>query len=284
MLLTFTLAAASMAPFATPAPLLSVPGLAPGLDPGSHLACLPTGGEGDKKTDVIGESVRIVTRDKIALVASYFAPRAKRGTKSPGALLIHDAGSDRSALIGMALYLQKKGFGVLALDLRAHGDSASEGLDWGEMQRGAQESAWAFSGRDLEAAASYLLGRPDIHSANLSLIGIGAGGALVLRHAIDDGAARAVVLVSPPENALGFDVNGSICDLGGLPCLIVAPKEGRTLAEKMQASGHNANDGYEYVTVQVMKTTGDELLEDKRLNSSFSKWLTGEVMERDQRP
>ncbi len=143
-------------------------------------------------------------------------------------------------------------------------------------------STWAFTSRDLEAAASYLLRRTEIHSSNLSVVGVGAGSSLALRHAMGDGATRAVVLVAPPEQVMGFKVTEGVTDLEGLPCLIVAPKEGRSQAETMREECHAANDGFEYVTVQVMKTAADELLTDKRLNSSFSKWLTETVVKRDK--
>jgi alpha-beta hydrolase superfamily lysophospholipase len=269
MLLTITLAAASLSPPIGPTP---TPAPAPLVRP-----------SGDKKkADDIGETVRMVTRDKVTLSGSYFAPRTRGAAKVPGVLLVHDAGSDRSTVLDMAVYLQRKGFGVLAVDLRGHGDSKSTDLNWAEMDKGARGSTWAFASRDLEAAASYLLNRSEIHAANLSLVGVGAGGALVLRHAVEEDAARAVVLMGPSLEVMGFDMTEAVSDLEGLPCLIVAPKEGREEAEEMRSTCHAANDGYEYVTVQVMKTAADELLNDKRLNSSFAKWLSDEVMDRDK--
>jgi pimeloyl-ACP methyl ester carboxylesterase len=269
MLLTLTLAAASFVPAhsaSAPAPLLT-----------PVAASRMTDGQRGK--DDIGETVRLVTRDKVSLAATFFAPRAKRGTKAPGAVLLHDAGADRRTLVSMALYLQKRGFGVLTLDLRGHGQSATESFSWATMDQKARESAWAFASRDLQAASDYLQSRDEIHSANLSLVGVGAGSGLALRHAIDDENTRAVVLVGPANGgSYGFDLPGSVCDLEGLPCLIVAPKEGRREAEALRVTGHDANDGYEYVTVQVMKTSADELLEDRRLNSSLASWLKDEVM------
>lgn len=268
MLLTITLAAASLTP-------------STGLTPTSAPAPLVRTA-GDKTSDDIGETVRLVTSDRVILAGSYFAPRMRGGAKVPGVLLVHDAGSTRSAVLGMAVYLQRKGFGVLAVDLRGHGESMTPDLIWANLDKSARGSTWAFASRDLEAAASYLLKRTEIHAANLSLVGVGAGGALALRHAMEADATRAVVLLSPPLDAMGFDMTVGVSKLEGLPCLIVAPKEGREQAEGMQSRGHAANDGYEYVTVQVMKTAADEFLSDKRLNSSFSKWLTDEVMDRDR--
>lgn len=265
MLLTLTLAAASLAPTGpTPLPT-SLP------TPGPLVRAA-----GDSRDDV-GEAVRVVTRDKVTLAGSYFPPRTRGGKKVPGALLVHDAGADRSTVLDMAVYLQRKGFGVLTVDLRGHGESATKDLVWKDMDEDARESTWAFASRDIQAAATHLLKRDEVHAANLSLVGVGSGAALALRHAMEADSARAVVLVGAPEEALGFDVAEGIGELGGLPCLLVAPKEGRKSAESMAAEAHEANDGYEFVTVQVMKTKADELLGDKRLNPAFSKWLSDEV-------
>lgn len=259
MLLTFTLAAASLASPLGPTPLSTPVELeAPA---------------GDKKKDDVGESVRLVTGDRVALAASYFPPRSRSGDKSPAALLVHDAGSDRSQLVELALYLQRKGFGVLALDLRGHGESATEDFSWDSMDDSARQSAWAFANRDIEAAASNLLERREIHSANLSLIGVGAGGGLILRHAYDDEAARAVALVAPPEQAMGVHLGDGITDLGGLPCLILVSREDRDRAEEMQARSHAGNGDYEYVDVEVLRDASDEILTGRELPKDLARWL-----------
>lgn len=256
--------------------LLTISLVAAGLTPADPTA-LNAPASIQRAGDELGETVRVVTKDRVSLEASYFEPRSKGDTKAPGVLLVHDAGSNRETLLSTAAYLQRKGFGVLTLDLRGHGESATDELTWSEMSDEKKEATWAYAARDLTAAGKYLLDKKEIHAANLTLIGVGSSCALALRHAYDDDATRAVVLIAPEESSLGFDVAEGIVDLGGLPTMIVAPKEGRELAETLQATAHEENDGYEYVTVSVMRSDREGLMSDKRLNSSFSKWLTTQV-------
>ena len=64
-------------------------------------------------------AVSFKTKDKLILKGSYYAPKKSKSKSkaAPAALLIHDAGSDRSELESVAGYL-KRGFAVLVVDLR----------------------------------------------------------------------------------------------------------------------------------------------------------------------
>lgn len=228
-------------------------------------------------TDDAAALVRLRAQDRVDLAASYFQPH-DMNDRSPAAVLVHDAGADRTQLADLAAYLNKRGFGVLTLDVRGHGESATDGLRWESLDEKERARAWALASRDLDTAMTYLREKPEIHSANFSLVGIGAGCQLVVRHAVDDENVRAVVLIDPPQSALGYDLSAGIRALEGLPCLLVSSKAGREAAEKLQTSAHEANDGLEYIEVQVMKASSEKLLEDKRLNNSSATWLRKQVL------
>ena len=56
-----------------------------------------------------------------------------KGDRKPGVLLVHDAGSDGSEFEKMASTLQKRGFGVLSIEVRGHGANTQEDIDWGKL-------------------------------------------------------------------------------------------------------------------------------------------------------
>ena len=128
------------------------------------------------------ETVTIETRDELALSARYFAPRSKKQL-APAALLVHDAGGSRTQLMAIAERLWKSNFAVLVVDLRGHGASRTEHCDWKHLDEESRGKLWAIATRDLEAAASWLRKRKEVHSTNLNLVGAGAGCALAVRHA-----------------------------------------------------------------------------------------------------
>lgn len=258
MLLPLSLAAVALA--AVPAVSPAVP-----AEPGPWTA-----GE-------TNETIDIETSDRFQLKATYFEPGSK-SERAPAAMILHDAGKDRSQVEELAKYLQRKGFGVLTLDLRGHGASASEDLSWSGLDQTSRERLWAFAMRDLKAGADFLRDRREIHSSNLSLVGIGASASLAVRYALDDENARAVVLISPRAENFGFNLLGGVSDLEGLPTLLVTSSDDRDVAARLQNAGHRASGGYEYIELTVSRASEEEILDDTRTRASLASWLRDEVM------
>ncbi|HIF40232.1 MAG TPA: alpha/beta fold hydrolase [Planctomycetes bacterium] len=277
MLLSFTLA---VLPAIGPAPVHPLSRAAAERAPHGVVAAQDSGKE-TSALALVGDDtktlVRLTTLDKVHLAANYYPPRSKT-KRSPAIILLHDAGGQRKGLRPMAEYLNKKGFAVLLLDLRSHGDSATEKMDWSKLDERGRTTQWAFASRDLAAAAKFLRGQKGVHTANLTVIGLGAGSSLALRHAQEDENVRATVLLNPPEKALGIKMASALTDLGGLPTLIVSPKESREIHSGLQIQCHKGNDGLEYVDLQSLKSSAKDLLADKRLNNGVYTWLKTHVL------
>ena len=216
------------------------------------------------------EEVSILTHDKVKLAGDFYPPRSKN-SRAPAALLIHDAGADRRQCAKIAERLRMQGFGVLALDLRGHGGSPLGKTPWKELDEEQQGKIWSFAKRDLEAGANWLRERKDLHSTNLSLVGVGAGAALVAKHARGNGNVRAVVLVAPSSKAFGFDLEGDLAKLEGLPTYIVAAKKDRDQAEGIMTRAQNGS-GMAWIELEVM-SRGNSALDDKGLPKDIAKWV-----------
>lgn len=222
------------------------------------------------------EEVHLRTIDKLDLEASYYAPKKKK-SRQPAILMVHDAGQDREQVEDLAVYLQTRGYGVLTFDLRGHGANVSKALDWDAVDEKAHASMWVFALRDLEAGAEFLRTRKEIHASNLSVIGVGAGCALAVHHAVGDENTRAVVLIAPvPENP-GFDLLRDVQDLEGLDTLVIVPKGQRDVALRLQSAGHKRTDGAEYIDVVVLKAEAAEIMNDRRIRNEISRWLRSKV-------
>ena len=225
------------------------------------------------------ERVALTTADKVELHGEFYVPRSS-DDRAPAVLLLHDAGSNGAQLTPIAEYLNKRGFGVLVLDLRGHGQSAAEGLNWANMEEEEQERVWALTLDDVQAGAAWLRKRRDIHASNLTVIGVRASCALAARHAVNDENARAAILIDPEPHSLGFDILRDLRSLGGLPTLILCEKKGRQKAVRMTEASHSANGGQEYIKVQYMKCKPEKLVTDRRAKSSLGSWLREQVMPR----
>lgn len=222
-------------------------------------------------------AVSIPTKDQLLIAGSYWAPKGKE--KAPGALLVHGAGSDRKSLEDLGEYLYKKGFAVLAIDVRGHGGSVAANADWSKASDDkARESLWGLAARDVDAAAEFLLGRTEVHSTNLSVFGVGAGCALALRLAQANDCTRALVLITPEARSYGYNVSQGVTALAGLPTLIVASNKQKDVAERLKAAGHAANEGIEYIEVSLVRSEPEAVLADSKLNNSAATWLRTQVM------
>ena len=109
-------------------------------------------------------TVHLFASDRVALVGNYW-PGAR--SNSAGVLLLHGLGSSRQQFDGFGEALSHEGFAVLAIDMRAHGDSAGQLRSFG-----------LFEGRDAHAAMAWL--KAQQHGARTGVVGMSLGGAAAL--------------------------------------------------------------------------------------------------------
>jgi pimeloyl-ACP methyl ester carboxylesterase len=215
------------------------------------------------------EEVVLETSDGLKLAATFQSPG--RGGRAPGVLLVHDAGARRESLDDVAKYLRRRGFAVLTLDLRGHGKSPGSEQPFGQLTREDQERLWTFALRDLEAAGAFLRGRRDVHTTNLSVIGVGRSSALALRYASQDENVRAVALIGAGEDQLGFALPDEIRRCGGLPTLLVASKDERPYATRLVDAVKGTSDGA--LELALLRSDVGGALADKRLPNELVKFL-----------
>lgn len=228
-----------------------------------------------------GERVELAAaEDKRALVATFWAAKSSGGSIAPGVVLVHQPGGRRDDLAEVAVRLHKQGFAVLTIDLRGHGESVGKEKPWSEQSDDERSRTWTFALRDLRAGTSWLAKQTGVHSSNVSLVGDRAGCTLVVRHATRDENVRAVVLLDPPREQLGFNLAKDIEALAGLPTLIAATKESHSAAQAIADEGERANDGMKYIEIAVFKgvavASATEI--DKTLTAQIAKFLADKVM------
>jgi uncharacterized protein len=117
-------------------------------------------------------------------IRGWYVPSRNRAA----VIALHGTGGSRSSLAAHARLLVRHGYGVLALDLRGHGESEgrSTSLPW-------------LLDDDVDAAVRWLAARPDVDAGRIGALGVSLGGEVALRAAARDRGVRAVVA----EGALG---------------------------------------------------------------------------------
>jgi pimeloyl-ACP methyl ester carboxylesterase len=80
-------------------------------------------------------------------------------------VLLHGAGSTRSAVLDHAAVLARAGYGVLLFDARGHGESSGRAMDFG----------W-YGDRDVNGAVQFLARQSDVGNGRILAVGMSMGG------------------------------------------------------------------------------------------------------------
>ena len=132
-------------------------------------------------------------------VTSYYHP----GSNGAVIVLCHGYKMDSGEMVPVAAMLARHGFGILLLNLRAHGPSPGDTIRFGQTE-------W----RDFAAAVDFILTRQP--GAAIGLFGNSMGGALALCYAARDKRVKAVAAHSPYAS-ISDSLNVSVRRFTGLP-------------------------------------------------------------------
>ncbi|MBN1562435.1 MAG: alpha/beta fold hydrolase [Anaerolineae bacterium] len=129
-------------------------------------------------------TITITTGDNVALDAWYAPP-----TNGAVIILVHGAGNSRESLRRYAALFTQHGYGVLALDLRGHGNSegTTNRLGW-------QGTA------DISAAAAYLQTQPEV--THIGALGLSMGAEVLLGAASTVPAIQGIVADGATQRCL----------------------------------------------------------------------------------
>jgi len=202
--------------------------------------------------------VKVTTDDGIALHAISL------GKGEQGVILVHDEGRTSQDWNLFANKLVTKGYRVVAVDLRGHGNSASI-LD-------ATEPDWSNMVKDVQAASSWLKKQG---AKQVSLVGAGLGANLSLELAAVDPTLKTTVLLSPGLNIRGFKPSKSIIAYGPRP-IFLAAGEGDTIGANTVKYLEKQAAGARKLVVLPGEDRGANLLEENPgLEDSILNWLAG---------
>jgi len=131
--------------------------------------------------DLDFEEVSFKTADGLTLDGWYVPSE-----NGAAVMLLHGIGSTRVMMLGLGAGLAKGGYGVLLLDLRAHGTSEGDLLSFGGPEAD-----------DVHAAVAYLQSRPDVNPDHIGAVGWSLGAQVAILGAASDSDLKAVVADGP---------------------------------------------------------------------------------------
>ena len=156
------------------------------------------------------EPVTLHAADGTPLSAGWHPPLQP----APAVVLVHMLTRSRRDWDATAGSLSLAGFGVLALDLRGHGES---GGGWAGGLGALQQ--------DVQAAVDWLEARPDVLGGRIGIAGASLGASLAVLVAAADPSVRSVALLSPAADYRGIRSEASLrrfAERGGAMMLVAA--------------------------------------------------------------
>jgi len=175
------------------------------------------GGSGSGSSD---QTATFKTFDLVELHASFEMPIGVPAP-IPAVLLLHGFGEDRTVWKTFAKELLSRGWAVMALDLRGHGESKQKN------QRGIEASAdWRTNPRefplDLDPALDWLKSRPRINNSKIVVMGFDVGANLALIASGRFQEIKTAVAIKPNLDE-SLALAGSAQDFQPRSTLIVVP-------------------------------------------------------------
>ena len=107
-------------------------------------------------------------------------------------VLLHGAGSTRTAVLDQAGVLAAHGYGLLLVDARGHGRSSGRAMDLG----------W-YGDEDVSGAVSFVAAQPDVSAGRIAVLGLSMGGEEALGAAAADPRIQAVVAEGATNRVAG---------------------------------------------------------------------------------
>jgi dienelactone hydrolase len=170
-------------------------------------------------TSAASQRVSIRTDDGLALAATWYEPTSR---PAPAVIAVHMLQKSRRDWDQAATRIAGEGIGVLALDLRGHGESQGGAQDYQGMVQ------------DVRAARRFLASRPDVVPLRIGIMGASIGATLAALAAADDPAVVSLALLSPSIDYRGLRIEPAIRKYGSRPIFLVASDDDGYAARSMR--------------------------------------------------
>lgn len=198
------------------------------------------------------------TTDGVAISAKNYNALSKKSV-----ILTHMLGSSKDAWNNFAVQLSEKGFNVLSIDLRGHGQSG------GGNYSTFSDAQWNAATNDIQAAAQYL---KEQDKEEICIIGASIGANLALNYAASDQSIKKIVLLSPGLDYHGVKTSETIKQYGNRKILFAASSEDEYAFSSAQALFESAGSGKEFKQLDG-KGHGTQMLENSDLAQFTIAWI-----------
>lgn len=217
------------------------------------------------------QKVHFKTDDNQTIVAWLEQPESI-GNSHPAIILIHQGGSSKDEWTGLPLWhlLIKKGYAVLAYDIRQHGESSTDKDDIVDLFNNPKRAPL-----DLKAAIKFLNSQAAIDPERIGIIGASVGANLaVMASAIDAYPIRSAIAISGKADAAQNLANTQIPLKGQHLFVIASEGEQSGLRKQWAESFYQFAQKPKKLKIAVGSAHGSSILKEQpTLNTEIIQWL-----------
>ncbi|MDX1535803.1 MAG: alpha/beta fold hydrolase [Candidatus Spechtbacterales bacterium] len=215
--------------------------------------------------------VELTTEDNIQIVGNYF-PAGK--DNAPAVILLHMMPARKESWNDFAPILVKKGFQVLAIDERGHGESTQGGeLNYQEFTDKQQQEKKL----DVHAAREFFREK-DVPLESIFVGGASIGANLALEYIAENFEAKAGFALSPGYNYMGIEALSLIEETHtGQSVFLAAAKNDPNVPDSWHAVEDLSKNGLAEKEVRIFEKGGhgtDMFDEHEELMTELADWLT----------
>lgn len=202
--------------------------------------------------------IGMVTDDGVHLQGTYYRPAA---VDAPGVVLLHMLGRKRQDWDAFARQLQDAGYGVIAIDLRGHGESDGK-REWAKMTQ------------DAAIATQFIRSREEIDPDRIVLMGASIGANIAINDAAQDPDVAGVALLSPGLDYRGVKTAEAVKQYGARPLFIAASSEDEYATKSARKLDALAQGPHQLLILKNQGHGTQMLGKDNGLEKAILQWLT----------
>ena len=205
------------------------------------------------------EAVKFYTEDNVKIAANFFKAE-QRDAKA--VILVHMLNNKKESWNDFAAKLQAKGYAVIAIDMRGHGQSQGS---WKRFS----PADFSKITMDIAAAKDFLYSQ-GANTGFLVVMGASIGANSALNYAVEDEDAKGVVLLSPGLDYRGVKTDETSLELS-LPALIVAAEGDTYSADSSKTISKNAENAE--IKIYEGDKHGTDMFSGTDLDALIINWL-----------
>ncbi|MFC1521722.1 alpha/beta hydrolase [Elusimicrobiota bacterium] len=217
----------------------------------------------DVKVSTVTKSITFKTQDNWTISATLKLP--KKGKHI--VIMAHGLGSAKGEWDAFAFKLHSLGFGTLALDLRAHGESLL-GPDGNETDFHTYDfkNKWTDAKKDIEAAIVFLE-KNKIPRSRIGVMGASIGANIASQVTLGKSKASWIILLSAARTYRGVPLSSEISFLSIL--LAASPRDIYAFRSSLEFMKKIKNANF----IQAVKGHGVEMFKDAEFETKLLNWI-----------